>query len=104
MVDAAQNWPTLLSPWEFTSSDWAGLTFLVLLAAALVAWRQVNEARRLREDQARPFVVIDFDAWGGTITELKIANLGTTLARNVRFEFTPPLSSTFDNTPRGKLA
>jgi hypothetical protein len=49
----------LLSPWDWTSSDWAGLTFLVLVVAAFVAWRQVKEAQRLREEQARPFVVID---------------------------------------------
>jgi hypothetical protein len=31
------------------------------VAAAIVAWRQVGEARRLREAQAEPFVVVDFD-------------------------------------------
>lgn len=85
-----------LSPWEWSSSDWAGLTFVVLVIALLVAWRQVSEARRLRKDQARPFVVIEFHPWS-TIIELKITNIGTTLARDVTFEFDPPLASTHDS-------
>jgi hypothetical protein len=92
-----------LSPWEYSSSDWAGLTFIVLVVALLIAWRQVAEARRLREDQARPFVIIDFHAWH-TIIELRITNIGTTLARDVRFDFDPALASTHDATSsRGSL-
>jgi hypothetical protein len=68
---------------------------LVVAGALLVAWRQGKEAQRLRKDQARPFVVIDFNPWG-TIIELQITNIGSTLARNVNFEFTPPLTSTHD--------
>jgi hypothetical protein len=68
-----------------------------------VAWRQANEARRLREEQARPFVIIDFHPWS-TIIELKIKNVGTTLARNVKFEFNPAMSTTLDDTPgRGPI-
>jgi hypothetical protein len=99
----AAAWPVWLAPWEWSSSDWAGLTFLVLVAAGYVAWRQAVEARRLREEQARPFVLIDFEAWQ-TIIELKITNTGRTLARNVRFEFDPPLASTHDESGgRGPL-
>jgi hypothetical protein len=97
------SWPLLLSPWEWSSGDWAGLTFLVILAAAVVAWRQAVEARRLREEQARPFVLIDLEVWG-TLFELRITNVGRTLARDVRFEFDPPLKSTHDESPgRGPL-
>jgi hypothetical protein len=97
------SWPVVLSPWQWTSSDWAGLTFVVIVVAAFVAWRQVNEARRLREEQARPFVIIDFNAWS-TIIELTIKNIGRTLARDVRFDFTPNLATTHDATPgRGKI-
>jgi hypothetical protein len=85
-----------LRPWTWTSSTWAGLQFLVLVIAALVAWRQVREARRLREDQARPFVVIDLVAWQ-TIAEFQIKNIGLTIARDVRFEFDPPLVSSRDS-------
>ena len=69
---------------------------LVLVVAAAVAWRQVREARRLREDQSRPFVVIDFEV-EGMLFFLRISNIGTTLARNVRFEINPPLSSAIEN-------
>jgi hypothetical protein len=97
------SFPTWLSPWEWLSSDWAGLTFLVIVGAAYVAWRQVKEAQRLREEQARPFVVIDFEPWN-PILDLRIRNFGTTLARGVKFEFTPPLSTTHDDMPeRGNL-
>jgi hypothetical protein len=73
-----------------------GAQLLVLLVAALVAWRQVREARRLREQQNRPFVVIDFDIERGVETYLEIANLGTSLARDVKFEISPPLASAVD--------
>lgn len=83
-------------PWEWSASAWSALTFLVLLGAALLTWRQVKEAQRLREEQAQPFVIIDFYAFS-TIVEIRIANIGTTLARDVQFAFTPPLESTFDH-------
>jgi hypothetical protein len=85
-----------LSPWEWSSADWAGLQFAVLVIAAWVAYRQVREARRLREEQARPFVVIDLVVWE-TIAEFKITNIGPTIARNVRFKFKPPLQSSRDS-------
>jgi hypothetical protein len=84
-------------PWHWSASAWSALTFLVLTAAALFAWFQVREAQRLRKEQARPFVLIDFDAWS-TIVEIQIMNIGKTIARDVRFDFDPPLVSTHDHT------
>lgn len=72
------------------------LQLIVLVAAALVGWNQVREARRLREQQSRPFVVIDFDIERGVETYLEVANLGNSLARNVTFEIIPPLKSSID--------
>jgi len=69
---------------------------LVLIAAAVVAWRQVLEARELRREQNRPFVVVDFDVDGGYLIYLQVANLGTSLARDVRIEIDPPLESAID--------
>jgi hypothetical protein len=90
-------------PWDWSSGSWAGLTFLVVFAGGIVAAWQVHEARRLREDQARPFVIIDFHPWQ-TIIELSIKNIGKTLARDVTFAFDPPLTSTRDDSSgRGKL-
>jgi hypothetical protein len=71
------------------------LQFVVLVVAALIAWRQVNDARRVREERARPFVVMDIEVFQ-TISEFKITNLGPTIARNVRFSFNPPLQSSRD--------
>ncbi|MGN6814879.1 MAG: hypothetical protein ACTHK3_02190 [Solirubrobacterales bacterium] len=68
----------------------------VLIVAALVAWRQVREARRLREQQNRPFVVMDFDVERGVETYLEVVNLGTSLARDVKFKINPPLASAVD--------
>jgi hypothetical protein len=69
---------------------------LVLVAAAIFAWRQVKEARELREEQNRPFVVADFDVEGGYLVYLQVENMGTSLARDVRIEINPPLESAID--------
>jgi hypothetical protein len=61
----------------------AGLTFLVALAAAIVALVQVIEARRTREAQTRPYVVA-YLVQDGFIFDLVVRNFGTTPARNVR--------------------
>jgi hypothetical protein len=34
---------------------------VVLVVAAGLAWREVRDAQRVREEQARPFVLIDFE-------------------------------------------
>jgi hypothetical protein len=73
-----------------------GAQLVVLIVAAIFAWRQVKEARELREEQNRPFVVVDFDVEGGYLTFLEVANLGTSLARDVRIEIDPPLESASD--------
>jgi len=78
------------------------LQLLVLIGAAFFAWRQVTEARRLREQQIRPFVVIDFHP-AESVIWLEIENIGTTLARDVRFEITPPLETTLSGAPLMEL-
>jgi hypothetical protein len=69
---------------------------LVLVAAAIFAWRQVREARVLREEQNRPFVVVDIEVESGYMMYLEIVNMGTSLARDVRIEIDPPLESAID--------
>lgn len=76
---------------------------VVLSVAAVVAWRQVREARRLREEQQRPFVVIDFEVERGYIAFLTVSNLGTSLARNVRFDIEPPLASAIPSVALDKM-
>jgi hypothetical protein len=72
-----------------------GLQLVVLVAAAIFAGRQVAEAKRLREEQTRPFVIIDFEIEKAMIF-LTVSNIGTTLARHVRFEIDPPLRTAIE--------
>jgi hypothetical protein len=72
------------------------VTATILLAAGLIAWWQASEARKLRRAQARPFVVIDFDLEERPFIHVRIWNAGTTMARNVRFDFTPELETTLE--------
>ncbi|HVF12699.1 MAG TPA: hypothetical protein VNA87_06400 [Actinomycetota bacterium] len=82
--------------WDWSPAAWAAIgacaTFLVYVVIGIYAVRQVGEARRLREEQARPWVVVDFDvnfaAW------VTFENIGRTLATDVRVRFDPPLTST----------
>lgn len=83
----------------WTPQDWATFgtlaTTVIALAAAVFAGRQVLEARRTREAQAQPFVVVDIQSspvWGN-ILNLVVENIGTTLATEVKVAFEPPLES-----------
>lgn len=82
--------------WGRDAATWAALagwaTVAVYLALGAFAWRQLKEARRLREEQSRPFVVVDIPP--GSLLYVTIENIGRTVARNVTFKFTPPLTST----------
>jgi hypothetical protein len=84
----------------WTPADWsalsAAITALIAFVAAVFAFLQVRHARLLREEQAQPFVVVDFESspvWHNAI-ELVIQNIGKTVAKNVRVAFDPPLEST----------
>lgn len=70
---------------------------LVLIAAALVAWRQVAEAKRLREEQSRPFVILDFDV-EQSLVFLDVRNVGSSMARDVRFSIEPPFETSLDHS------
>lgn len=69
---------------------------VVLIAAATFAWSQVREARVLREEQNRPFVVVDIEVESGYMMYLEVVNMGTSLARDVSIEIDPPLESAID--------
>lgn len=89
---AAVEWPTR------TSAVAVVVQTAIVLAAALFAKRQLDEARETREAQSRPFVVVDFDVFRDRgIVYLTITNMGTTLARNVRLTFDPGLESSIDD-------
>jgi hypothetical protein len=66
---------------------------VLLVFGGFVAWRQLRA-------QLRPFVVVDLDIQPPFV-QLVISNLGSSLARDVQFEFTPPLESSMASA-RGK--
>lgn len=83
---------------------WA--TVAIALGAAVFAWSQVREARRTREEQAQPNVVLytELNPSVKRFIEIVIKNFGTTPAYHVRATFDPPLKATPNNFSKGKLA
>jgi hypothetical protein len=75
----------------------------VLVAAALFARSQVKEARELREEQNRPFVVIDLDSPQRPFFDLVVKNIGTSMACNVRFDFDSKPESTMSHASLDRL-
>lgn len=85
--------------WTDVGTFVTGVVALVVVAiAAVFAGWQVWEARRLREAQFRPFVILDFSYYK-TFAQLTIKNIGATLARDVTFEPDPPWKTSLDNDP-----
>jgi hypothetical protein len=81
------------------ATDWAAVTawaawatVAVYIVLGIFAWIQVLQARRLREEQARPFVIVDFEP--GFLVYLTVENIGRTMARDVSIRFDKPLEST----------
>jgi hypothetical protein len=69
---------------------------IVLIVGAAFAASQLREAKRLREAQGRPFVMIDFEI-EKTLIFLTISNIGATMAREVRFTIDPPFATAIDS-------
>jgi hypothetical protein len=90
--------------WQ-VSAVWAAWTtvaiYLILgifalvqvLQARTLRESQARQAREIREAEARPYVVVDFEPEEPPFVNLVIANLGRTMARNVRLEVDPPFDS-----------
>lgn len=83
---------------------WA--TVLIAFGAAVFAWFQVREARRTREEQAQPNVVLytELNPSAKRFIEIVIKNFGTTPAYHVKATFDPPLKATPNLLSKGKLA
>jgi hypothetical protein len=76
------------------AEDWSAIaawfTAGVAVVAAFVALRQVLEARRLRAEQAQPYVVAYLEESGvARFVDLVIKNLGTTAATTVTLQMRP---------------
>jgi hypothetical protein len=88
-----------------TVTDWLTAvgtdgTMVVAVVAAVIAYVAVGESRRLREDQARPFVTVTLEPSGASrhFLDLVVRNQGATMARNVQFLFAETIRSTIDDT------
>ena len=66
-------------------------TFVVATVAAVIALVQLGQARRLREEEARPYVVAFLDRTEANVLDLVVKNFGLTAARDVRLSSSPEL-------------
>jgi hypothetical protein len=88
-VGAVWSWPFS------TAEEWSALaawgTATVALIAGGVAVGQLGEARRLREEQAQPYVVayMEPSVAGAYFMDLVVRNFGTTAAHDVRLRIDP---------------
>lgn len=87
MMAQSPSWTDII-----TASSTA-VTAIILGLTAAYASRQVAEARRLREAQVRPFVMLAFETDDYPLIILRIRNTGSVIARNVRMSFEPPLQT-----------
>lgn len=103
MTSALARAATNGTDWTAVAAWAACATVGIYIVLGLFAWRQVREARTLREEQARPFVIVDFEP--GFLIYLTVENLGRTMAREVSIRFDKPLESSLsgrreiDETP-----
>jgi hypothetical protein len=67
---------------------------LVVAAGILYQGRQ---ARKARNDQDRPQIIVDADYTGRFTTNIVVRNIGHGMARNITFKFSAPLESTSGN-------
>lgn len=83
-----------------TADGWAALgtvgTFFIAAGAAAIAFTQLAEARRLRIEQAQPYVVAYMEQNPNIpiLVELVIRNFGTTAARNIEITSSPTIQRT----------
>ena len=68
-------------------------SFATLVVAAGILY-QGREARKARDDEDRPQIIVDADYTGRFTTNIVVRNIGHGIAKNITFEFSAPLQST----------
>ena len=68
-------------------------SFATLVVAAGILY-QGREARKARDDEDRPQIIVDADYTGRFTTNIVVRNIGHGVARNITFAFSAPLQST----------
>ena len=75
-------------------AGWAAVaTAVVTVGLALLAAQQLRHAARIRDEENRPYVIVDFE-FRSFLSLLAIKNIGRTMALRVRINFDKPLTST----------
>ena len=69
--------PAKATDWAAVTAWAAWATIAVYVVLGIFAWLQVLQARRFREEQARPFVIVDFEP--GFLVYLTVENIGRTM-------------------------
>ncbi|MBA3491116.1 MAG: hypothetical protein H0T55_03440 [Rubrobacteraceae bacterium] len=70
------------------------LSSLATFVVAAGILYQGREARRARDDEDRPQIIVDADYTGRFTTNIVVRNIGHGTAKNITFEFSAPLQST----------
>ncbi len=85
-----------MDPTEWQAAEWGAFgqvgALVVAAVAGVLVWLQVRHGRQVREDQTRPYVIVDFE-FRGMLVLIGVKNIGTTPAANVRIKFDKPLQS-----------
>ena len=67
------------------------LSSLGTLVVACGILYQGRQARKARDDQDRPQIIVDADSTGRFTTNIVVRNIGHGMAKNITFEFSAPL-------------
>jgi hypothetical protein len=85
-----------VNPMDWHAAEWGAFgqvgALVVAAVAGLLVWLQVRHGRQVREDQTRPYVIVDFE-FRGMLVLISVKNIGTTPAANVHIMFDKPLQS-----------
>ncbi|RHW23639.1 hypothetical protein D0Z08_28885 [Nocardioides immobilis] len=85
-----------MDPTTWEAAEWGAFgqvgALVVATIAGVLVWLQVRHGRQVREDQTRPYVIVDFE-FRGIAVMITVSNIGTTPATDVRITFDRPLES-----------
>jgi hypothetical protein len=70
------------------------LSSLATLVVASGILYQGRQARKARDDQDRPQIIVDADYTGRFTTNIVVRNIGRGMAKNITFEFSAPIQTT----------
>lgn len=91
-----------MDPRNWHAAEWGAFgqvgALVVAVVAGVLVWRQVHYAAQARDDQTRPYVIVDFELQGWEVM-LVIRNIGTSPAMNVQITFDKPLQAPHIDDP-----